>query len=121
MEFGGSGSESDPIRLYIRPSRATGRPCLFHSFVGANRGYNESLMLPTQDLNVKQIVRLSTPRALKETLPAPEAANATVVAGRQAIRNILGPKDRACWSWWGRCLSIHDVQEGALDCIPRAD
>jgi len=70
-------------------------------------------MLPTQDLNVKQIVRLLTPRALKEALPVSEAANATVVSGRQTIRNILDQKDPRLLVVVGPC-SIHDVK-GALD------
>ena len=70
-------------------------------------------MLPTQDLNVKKIVRLSTPRALKDALPVPEPANAAVVAGRQAIRNILAQRDPRLLVVVGPC-SIHDAQ-GALD------
>jgi 3-deoxy-7-phosphoheptulonate synthase len=54
-------------------------------------------MLRTQDLHVKQVVRLSTPRALKEALPASAAALATVVRGREAIRNIL-TMSMAPWS-----------------------
>jgi 3-deoxy-7-phosphoheptulonate synthase len=74
-------------------------------------------MLPTQDLNVKEIVRLLTPRALKEALPVPEAANATVVFGRQNIRNILDQKDPRLLVVVGPC-SIHDVK-GALDYASR--
>src|SRR5580700_2368631 len=70
-------------------------------------------MLPIQDLNVKQIIRFSTPRALKDRLPVPEDANATVVNGRQAIRNILDQRDPRLLVVVGPC-SIHDVQ-GALD------
>ena len=74
-------------------------------------------MLPTQDLNVKQIVRLSTPRALKDALPVSEAANATVVNGRQAIRNILAQRDPRLLVVVGPC-SIHDVR-GAMDYASR--
>ena len=63
------------------------------SFVAARSGYNGGQMLPTQDLHVKQIVRLSTPRVLKAALPTPDAANATVVGGRQAIEDILAQRD----------------------------
>ncbi len=70
-------------------------------------------MLPTQDLHVEQIVRLLTPRALKEALPAPEAADDTVVRGREAVRNILAQKDPRLLVVVGPC-SIHDVK-GALD------
>jgi 3-deoxy-7-phosphoheptulonate synthase len=70
-------------------------------------------MLPTQDLHVKEIVRLLTPRVLKDELPASEAANSTVVHGREAIRNILEQKDPRLLVVVGPC-SIHDVK-GALD------
>jgi len=70
-------------------------------------------MLPTQDLNVKEIVRLSSPLALKKALPESEAANDTVVRGRAAIRNILGQRDPRLLVVVGPC-SIHDVK-GALD------
>ena len=46
-------------------------------------------MIPTQDLHVKEMVRLLPPRALKAELPMSESANATVVRGRQAVNNIL--------------------------------
>ena len=74
-------------------------------------------MLATQDLHVQQIVRLSTPRALKAALPASEAANGTVVRGREAIRNILAQKDPRLLVVVGPC-SIHDVK-GALDYASR--
>jgi 3-deoxy-7-phosphoheptulonate synthase len=73
--------------------------------------------LPTQDLNVKQIVRLSTPRALKEAMPVPREADETVIRGRQAIRDILAQKDPRLLAVVGPC-SIHDVQ-GALDYATR--
>jgi 3-deoxy-7-phosphoheptulonate synthase len=70
-------------------------------------------MLRTQDLHVKQVVRLSTPRTLKEALPASAAALATVVRGREAIGNILAQQDPRLLIVVGPC-SIHDVK-GALD------
>jgi 3-deoxy-7-phosphoheptulonate synthase len=70
-------------------------------------------MLQTQDLHVRQFVRLSTPRVLKDALPAPEAANAAVVRGRRAIEAILARKDPRLLVVVGPC-SIHDVK-GALD------
>ena len=39
-------------------------------------------MFQTQNLHVKETVRLLTPRALKAQLPASEEANATVVTSR---------------------------------------
>jgi 3-deoxy-7-phosphoheptulonate synthase len=89
----------------------------FRSSIAGHRDYNDDLMLPTQDLNVRQIVRLSTPRALKNALPVPEAANATVVSGRQAIRSILAQKDPRMLIVVGPC-SIHDVR-GALEYAAR--
>jgi 3-deoxy-7-phosphoheptulonate synthase len=70
-------------------------------------------MLETQDLHVQHIVRLSTPRVLKAALPTPDAANATVVRGRQAVQNILAQRDPRLLVVVGPC-SIHDVK-GALD------
>ncbi len=74
-------------------------------------------MLRTQDLNVHEIVRLSTPLALKKALPETEKANATVVRGREAIFNILSQKDPRLLVVVGPC-SIHDVK-GALDYAQR--
>ena len=65
-------------------------------------------MLPTQNLHVRECVRLITPRALKAELPMTEAANATVVNGRERITNILQQKDSRMLVVVGPC-SIHDV------------
>jgi 3-deoxy-7-phosphoheptulonate synthase len=70
-------------------------------------------MIPTQDLHVKEMVRLQPPRALKAEQPVSEAANATVVRGREAVNNILAQKDPRLLVVVGPC-SIHDV-EGALE------
>ena len=70
-------------------------------------------MLPIQNLHVKEAVRLLTPRALKAQLPSSEAANQTVAASRERIRQILGRADSRLLVVVGPC-SIHDV-EGALD------
>jgi 3-deoxy-7-phosphoheptulonate synthase len=97
-----------------RAGRLAGRtPPFFRAFVAAGSGYNDCLMLQTQDLHVKQVVRLSTPRALKEALPASAPALATVVRGRDAIQNILAQQDPRLLVVVGPC-SIHDVK-GALD------
>ena len=74
-------------------------------------------MIPTQDLRVTEIVRLQPPRALKAGLPATEAANATVVRGREAIQRILAQQDDRLLVVVGPC-SIHDVR-GALDYATR--
>jgi 3-deoxy-7-phosphoheptulonate synthase len=70
-------------------------------------------MLPTQNLHVKEAARLLTPRALKAELPAPEAANDSVVASRQAVTRILKRQDPRLLVVVGPC-SIHDV-DGALE------
>jgi 3-deoxy-7-phosphoheptulonate synthase len=70
-------------------------------------------MFPTQNLHVKEMVRLSPPRALKSALPMTEATNATVVRGREAITAILERRDPRLLAVVGPC-SIHDVK-GALE------
>ena len=70
-------------------------------------------MFPTQNLHVKQAVRLLTPNSLKAQLPASEAANRTVVTSRQNVTRILEQKDSRLLVVAGPC-SIHDVQ-GALE------
>ena len=70
-------------------------------------------MLPTQNLRVREVVRLLTPRALKAELPASEAANQLVVAARRNIASILKQEDPRLLVVVGPC-SIHDL-EGALE------
>src|SRR5712671_3848353 len=70
-------------------------------------------MFQTQNLHVRETVRLLTPRALKAQFPATEASNQTVVASREGVTNILEHKDPRLLVVAGPC-SIHDV-EGALE------
>lgn len=70
-------------------------------------------MLPTQNLHVKEALRLLPPRALKAELPATPAANRVVAASRQGVMDILRQKDPRLLVVVGPC-SIHDV-EGALE------
>ncbi|HWH72530.1 MAG TPA: 3-deoxy-7-phosphoheptulonate synthase, partial [Candidatus Sulfotelmatobacter sp.] len=70
-------------------------------------------MLPTQNLHVKEAVRLLTPRALKAELPLTEAANRTVVTSRHHVTRILQRQDPRLLVVVGPC-SIHDVA-GALE------
>jgi len=65
-------------------------------------------MLQTQNLHVRETVRLLTPRALKGQLPASEASNQTVVSSREAVINILEHKDPRLLVVAGPC-SIHDL------------
>src|SRR5437773_7664677 len=50
-------------------------------------------MQPTQNLHVKEIVRLLPPRALKDEFPMTERANQTVVEGRETVKRILRGDD----------------------------
>ena len=70
-------------------------------------------MFPTQNLHVKETVRLLTPRALKAEFPMSEASNRTVVESRQNVMEILEQKDSRLLVVVGPC-SIHDV-DGALE------
>jgi len=70
-------------------------------------------MYRTQDLHVKEIVRLPTPRDLKARAPATEEANATVARSRDRIIRILRREDPRLLVVIGPC-SIHD-QKSALE------
>ena len=70
-------------------------------------------MLPTQDLRVKETVRLLTPRALKAQLPMTGRSNETVLAGRDLVTRILQRQDPRFLVVVGPC-SIHDPK-GALE------
>ena len=70
-------------------------------------------MVPIQDLHVKEIVRLMTPRALKAELPMTEACNTTVAHSRETINAILAQRDPRLLVVVGPC-SIHDTA-GALE------
>ncbi|MGD9895752.1 MAG: 3-deoxy-7-phosphoheptulonate synthase [Candidatus Methylacidiphilaceae bacterium] len=64
-------------------------------------------MLPIQDLRVRSVERLVSPRALKESLPLTETANQTVYESRLTIQRILSGEDRRFLMIAGPC-SIHD-------------
>jgi 3-deoxy-7-phosphoheptulonate synthase len=64
-------------------------------------------MRQTDDINVRGTVALIAPDTLKRRLPMTEAANATVVAGRAAVRDILQGVDKRLLVVVGPC-SIHD-------------
>ena len=74
-------------------------------------------MYQTQDLHVKEIVRLLTPRELKAQSPTTEAANATVACSRERVVRILRQNDPRLLVVIGPC-SIHD-EKGALDYATR--
>src|ERR1035437_4984024 len=74
-------------------------------------------MYRTQDLHVREIVRLAPPRVLKGEMPTPEAVNAIVAQSRERVIRILQQRDPRLLVVVGPC-SIHDVQ-GALDYAKR--
>jgi 3-deoxy-7-phosphoheptulonate synthase len=74
-------------------------------------------MFRTQDLHVKQIVRLLTPRELKARLPMTDAASATVVRSRERLIRLMRQEDSRLLVVVGPC-SIHD-QKGALEYATR--
>src|ERR1022692_4927600 len=74
-------------------------------------------MYQTQDLHVREIVRLRTPKALKTDLPLTAAASATVARGRETVTHILRQNDPRLLVVVGPC-SIHDAK-GALEYATR--
>jgi len=76
-----------------------------------------SNMLPTNNLRVRETVRLTAPNALKALLPMTPDVNRTVVEGRQSVQKILDQKDPRLLVVIGPC-SIHDPK-AALDYAER--
>ena len=74
-------------------------------------------MFRTQDLHVKEIVRLLTPRELKAQSPAPDAVNAMVARSRERVIRILRQEDPRLLVVIGPC-SIHD-EKSALEYATR--
>src|SRR6202142_2663768 len=70
-------------------------------------------MYRTQDLHVKEIVRLSSPRELKAQTPTGDATNATVARSRERVIRILRQEDPRLLVVVGPC-SIHE-EKSALD------
>jgi len=70
-------------------------------------------MYRTQDLHVKEIVPLLSPRAIKAIAPVSEAVNATVARSRERIIRILRQEDPRLLVVIGPC-SIHD-EKSALE------
>jgi 3-deoxy-7-phosphoheptulonate synthase len=67
----------------------------------------DSEMRQIQDIHVRAVEPLVSPRALKEELPADEAIAAVVVEARQTVRAILAGRDPRLLCIVGPC-SIHD-------------
>jgi len=76
-----------------------------------------AFMLRTQDLHVKGIVRLLTPREMKAQSPTPEAVNAIVAHSRERVIRILQHEDPRLLVVIGPC-SIHD-EKGVLEYATR--
>ncbi len=74
-------------------------------------------MFKTQDLHVRELVRLSTPRAVKAEFPMTEAASAIVARSRERVIRILRQDDPRLLVVVGPC-SIHD-EKSALDYATR--
>src|ERR1035437_10252054 len=74
-------------------------------------------MYRTQDLHVKEIVPLLSPRAIKALSPVSEAVNATVAQTRERIIRILRQEDPRLLVVIGPC-SIHD-EKSALEYAAR--
>ncbi len=70
-------------------------------------------MYRTQDLHVKEIVPLLSPRALRNLMPTPDTANATVARSRERVIRILRQEDPRLLVVIGPC-SIHD-QSSAIE------
>jgi len=64
-------------------------------------------MEPTYNINVRETIRLISPRELKAEIPMSEAATKTVMEGRDQVCNILGGEDQRLMAVVGPC-SIHD-------------
>ena len=98
----------------IQPNNA--RRCNANERIGLSHGVKICIldrMLQTQNLHVKEAVRLMTPRALKTELPATEAITQEVVGSRQRVTRILKRVDPRMLVVVGPC-SIHDTR-GALE------
>ena len=65
------------------------------------------MLVPTNNLRVKELVRLTPPSVLKSGLPMTEASNQTVVESRNVISKILKQQDPRLLVVVGPC-SIHD-------------
>jgi len=74
-------------------------------------------MYRTQDLHVKEIVPLLSPRALKAQSPTTDTANATVARSRERVIRILRQEDPRQLVVIGPC-SIHD-EKSALEYATR--
>src|SRR4051812_32265144 len=68
-------------------------------------------MQQTSDINVRNTVRLISPRELWGQAPLSERATRTVIEGRETVKRILRGEDRRLMVFVGPC-SIHDPRAG---------
>jgi 3-deoxy-7-phosphoheptulonate synthase len=66
------------------------------------------MLLPTTNLNIESIVRLPAPEAVRALSPMSEAANRTVIEGRETVKRILAREDPRLLVVVGPC-SVHDT------------
>ena len=66
-----------------------------------------------ENTNVSSFAQMPTPNELHAAMPLTDRAFATVMQGRETLRNILDRKDKRLFVGVGPC-SIHD-QEAGLD------
>ena len=76
-------------------------------------------MFKTQDLHVREIIRLSAPRVIEAALPGTETTSATVAESRERIIRILRQEDPRLLVVVGPC-SIHE-EKGALEYAARLE
>jgi len=131
-----SQQKNEPITSLLRyncrvgdPISSFGRPARRPSQIQFQKLTSELALFPeperailvrmyrTQDLHVKEIVRLLTPRELKAQSPASEAVKRHRRAQRERVVRICGRKTRACSSS-SAPGSIHD-EKSALDYAAR--
>jgi 3-deoxy-7-phosphoheptulonate synthase len=62
-----------------------------------------------ENVNIRSIDLLITPEELKREMPLSDKARASVLSGRETVRNILDGKDHRIFLVLGPC-SIHDVK-----------
>lgn len=74
-------------------------------------------MESTHDLHIESYTKLMEPKKLVQQIPLTQKARATVISGREAVKQILEKKDNRLLIIVGPC-SIHD-EEAAIDYATR--
>ena len=109
------------MRLEIQPKHTGGTPVpLSNDTIGLFADAELIILKPmyrTQDLHVKEIVPLLSPRTLKALSPTPVAINDAVAQARERVIRILRQEDPRMLVVMGPC-SIHD-EKSALEYATR--